>query len=122
MSLELGSTGYPQATYTSSGLHLCQAKYISDLLHKVNMLRAKPLKSPYPLGSKLSKFDGSVLPDPTEYHHVVRALQYFTLTCLELAFSVNQLCQHMRAKKQPIVSLSSTEEYHSLVLTTIELF
>jgi hypothetical protein len=58
---DLGSLGFLlgiQATYTSSGLHLCQAKYISDLLHRANMLGAKPLKSPCPLGSKLSKFDG----------------------------------------------------------------
>jgi hypothetical protein len=97
---DLGSLSFflgIQATHTSSGLHLCQAKYILDLLHRANMLGAKPSKSPCPLGSKLSKFDGSTLLDLIEYRHVVGALQYYTLTHLELAFSVNQFCQHMHA-------------------------
>jgi hypothetical protein len=61
------------------------------------MMEAKPSKSPCPTGSKLSKFDGTSLSDPTEYRHVVGALQYCPLTCPELTFSVNQLCQHMHA-------------------------
>jgi hypothetical protein len=32
------------------------------------------------------------LPHPTEYRQVVGALQCCTLTCPEIAFSVNQLC------------------------------
>jgi hypothetical protein len=39
----------------------------------------------------------SALPDPNEYRHVIRALQYYTITHLELAFSMNQLYQHMHA-------------------------
>jgi hypothetical protein len=84
-----------QATFSSDRLHLCQTKYISDLLHRVQMLGAKLAKSPCSSGAKLSKFDGEVLSDPTEYRHVVGALQYCTLTRPEIAFSVNQPCQHM---------------------------
>jgi len=84
-----------QATFSSDGLHLCKTKYISDLLHRVQMLGAKPAKSPCSSGAKLSKFDGEVLSDPTEYRHVVGALQYYTLTRPKIAFLVNQLCQHM---------------------------
>jgi hypothetical protein len=86
-----------QATFSSNGLHLCQTKYISDLLHRTRMLGAKPSKSPCSSGAKLSKFDGEILPDPSEYRHVVGALQYCTLTRPEIAFSVNQLCQHMHS-------------------------
>ena len=35
--------------------------------------------------------------NPTKYKQVVGALQYYTLTRSEIAFSVNQLCQHMHA-------------------------
>jgi hypothetical protein len=179
-----------QATFSSDGLHLCQTKYISDLLHRTRMLGAKPTKSPCSSGAKLSKFDGEILPDPSEYRHVVGALQYCTLTRPELAFFVNQLCQHMHtpssahwtavkrvlrylkatpshglfyskgplqlqaycdsdwagslddhrstsgfcvflvscliswsAKKQPVVSRSSTEgEYRSMTIATVELY
>ena len=61
------------------------------------MLGAKHSKSPCSSGVKLSKFDGESLPDPSEYRHVIGALQYYTLTRPEIAFSVNQLCQHMHS-------------------------
>jgi hypothetical protein len=84
-----------EVSRTTNGLHLCQAKYISDLLHRTNMQGAKPAKSPCSSGSQLSKSDGEPLPDPTEYRHVVGSLQYCTLTRPEISFSVNQLCQHL---------------------------
>jgi hypothetical protein len=84
-------------TRTDQGLHLCQAKYIADLLHRTHMQDVKPSKSPSSSGLKLSKYDGDPLPHPTEYRQVVGALQYCTLTRPEISFSVNQLCQHMHA-------------------------
>jgi hypothetical protein len=61
------------------------------------MSGAKPANSPCPSGSKLSRYVGSPLPDPTVYRQVVGALQYCTLTRPEIAYSVNQLCQHLHA-------------------------
>lgn len=86
-----------QVTRNSHGLHLCQTKYIFDLLCRTHMEGAKPARSPCPFGSKLSKLDGELLPDPTAYRQIVGALQYCTLTRPEIAFSVNQLCQHMHS-------------------------
>ncbi|KAF5449959.1 hypothetical protein F2P56_030352 [Juglans regia] len=86
-----------QATHNSNGLHLTQAKYIYDLLHRACMLGAKPSKTPVASGSKLSQFEGESLLDPTEYRHVVGALQYYTLTRPDISFFVNQLCQYMHA-------------------------
>lgn len=63
-----------QASRTPTGLHLCQAKYIHSILTRTNMLEAKSTKSPSSSGSKLSKFDGTPLPDPTEYRQIVGAL------------------------------------------------
>jgi hypothetical protein len=97
---DLGTLSYflgIQVTKDASGLHACQTKYISELLHKTHMTEAKPSKTPCTSGSKLSKLDGDLLDDPTIYRQVVGALQYCTLTRLEIAYSVNQLCQHMHA-------------------------
>ena len=86
-----------QVTRDALGLHAYQTKYIFELLHKTHMTEAKPSKTPCTSGSKLSKLDGDLLDDPTIYRQVVGALQYCTLTRLEIAYSVNQLCQHMHA-------------------------
>jgi hypothetical protein len=95
---DLGSLNFflgIQVTRSSAGLHLCQSKYVNDLLNRTKMTEAKPAKSPCPSGSQLSKLDGDSLLDPFEYRSVVGALQYCTLTRPDIAFSVNQLCQHM---------------------------
>jgi hypothetical protein len=97
---DLGSLSFflgIQAQRSPAGLHLSQTKYITELLHRVKMLGAKPASSPCPCGSKLSGLDGDPLPDPSEYRSVVGALLYCTLTRPELSFAVNQLCQFMHS-------------------------
>jgi hypothetical protein len=84
-----------QVTRHNHSIHLCQQKYISELLAKAHMNEAKPATTPCSSGSKLSRHDGEPLPDPTPYRQLVGALQYCTLTRLEIAYSVNQLCQHL---------------------------
>jgi hypothetical protein len=86
-----------QVTCSSDGLHLCQKKYINDLLQRTHMDSAKPTKSPCASRAKLSKYGGVMLDDPTIYRHIVGSLQYCTLTRPEIAFSVNQLCQHLHS-------------------------
>jgi hypothetical protein len=96
----LGSLTYflgIQATRNTAGLHLRQSKYILDLLDRTQMTECKPHSAPCSAGSKMSKFDGEPLSNPTEYRHIVGALQYVTLTRPDIAYSVNQLCQHMHA-------------------------
>jgi hypothetical protein len=97
---DLGALGYflgIQATQDATGLHLRQTKYVLDLLDRTHMTDSKPYKAPCVAGSKMSKFDGELLSNPTEYRHIVGALQYVTLTRPDIAYSVNQLCQHMHA-------------------------
>jgi hypothetical protein len=55
------------------------------------MTDSKPYKAPCVAGSKMSKFDGELLSNPTEYRHIVGALQYITLTQPDIAYLVNQL-------------------------------
>ncbi|XP_062164898.1 uncharacterized mitochondrial protein AtMg00810-like [Alnus glutinosa] len=84
-----------QVTRTSAGLHLCQSKYVHDILARTHMTRARPAKSPCVFGSKLSRLNGEPLPDSNEYRSLVGVLQYCTLTHPDFAYSVNQLCQHL---------------------------
>ena len=86
-----------QATRTEHDLHLCQVKYIADLLTRVHIIGAKAAKSPCSSSSKLSRYDGESLLDPTEYHHLFVFLQCCTVTRPEISFAVNQLCQHLHS-------------------------
>jgi hypothetical protein len=61
------------------------------------MAGPKPGSTPCVAGGKLSWFIGDLLVDPIEYHHIVRALKYCTLTCPNIACSVNQLCQFLHS-------------------------
>ncbi|XP_023917795.1 uncharacterized mitochondrial protein AtMg00810-like [Quercus suber] len=78
------------------GLTLCQSKYASDVLHRFHMENSKPTKTPCCPNVRLTPFEGSILPDPTEYRSMVGALQYLTFTRPDLAFSVHQLYQFMQ--------------------------
>jgi hypothetical protein len=102
-----------------SGLHLNQGKYIIDLLDRVQMLGAKCYAAPYTSGKKLTKLDGDALPDPTTYHNIIGALQYCTLTRLNIAYIVNQLYQFLhcpinkykKAAKRVIWYLKGTQDH-----------
>jgi hypothetical protein len=97
---DLGSLSYIlgiQATRDSASLHLRQPKYILDLLDHTQMSKSKPYPAPCLTSSKISRFDGEPLHNPTAYRHIVGALQYVTITRPDIAYSVNQLCQHMHA-------------------------
>ena len=71
------------------GLHLCQTRYILDLLHRTEFLQSKPMTTPAVSGRRLNLFDGDLLSNPTEYRSVVGALQYLTITCPVISFVVN---------------------------------
>ncbi|XP_047342737.1 uncharacterized mitochondrial protein AtMg00810-like [Impatiens glandulifera] len=83
-------------TRTKDDLFLSQSKYIDNILTRADMLQAKPLHTPVSAASSLSKHDGDPLSDPFLYRSIVGALQYLTLTRLELAFAVNRACQFMQ--------------------------
>ncbi|KAM1277315.1 hypothetical protein ACFX13_030432 [Malus domestica] len=107
---------------SSNGIHLSQSKYISDLLHRTNMVACKPVSTPAVSGKRLSLYDGEPLQDITKFRSVVGALQYLTFTRPDIAFSVNQVCQFMHqpttthwiAVKRILRYLKSTPD-HGLV-------
>jgi histone deacetylase 1/2 len=84
---------------TQDGLVLAQKKYIADLLTQTNMQHAKGVSTPMAATEKLSRQDGVALSsdDSTKYRSGVGALQYLTLTHLDISFSVNKVCQFLSA-------------------------
>ncbi|RVX10904.1 Retrovirus-related Pol polyprotein from transposon RE1 [Vitis vinifera] len=82
---------------STSGLHLSQHKYITDLLACTSMTDSKSVHSPMASGYALSIHDGTPLEDGTTYRSVVGALQYCTLTRPNISFVVNKVCQFMHS-------------------------
>jgi histone deacetylase 1/2 len=86
-----------EAKKAHNGILLTQQKYTSDLLHRVGMKNCKPMNTPMSSTDKLSLLDGDPLgpKDITEYKSIVGALQYLTLTRLDISFVVNKVCQFL---------------------------
>lgn len=85
----------------ANGLHLSQAKYICDLLKKTNMDASKPVTSPMSASVKLSLNDGPLFDKPTLYRNTIGSLQYLSLTCPDIAYSINKVCQFMHNPTVP---------------------
>ncbi|KAI5343199.1 hypothetical protein L3X38_011075 [Prunus dulcis] len=129
---DLGSLHYfraIEASWTTTGLHLIQSKYVLDLLKRTNMLDVKPVSTPGLSSKRLSLHDGDPLPDVTKYCSVVGALQYLTITRSDDCRSIGGYCIYLgsnlvswSSKKQKGVSRSSTEvKYQQLAQTAATL-
>ena len=81
---------------TAFGFVLSQPKNAQDILHKAGMLDCKPCASPIAVKPAVTPTSDHSFANPTLYRSVVGALQYMTITRLDLSFAVNQLCQHMQ--------------------------
>ena len=81
-----------EADRSSQGLHLCQTKYICDLLDWTQMACDKPFASPTVASTKLSNIERELIYDPSTYRQIIVALQYYTITCPNISYVVNQLC------------------------------
>ncbi|KAG8501579.1 hypothetical protein CXB51_003840 [Gossypium anomalum] len=82
---------------SSGSIHLCQRKYIRELLTRSSMANARSVHTPMITSSQLSKDEGEPLADPTEYRSIAGALQYIVLTRPNIAYAVNRVCQFMHA-------------------------
>ena len=81
--------------YFVGGLHLSQQKYNLDLLKHTKMDGSKPLATPISSNNKFSIQDGILMDDLIIYRQTVGALQYVTITQLDISFAVNDAAQLM---------------------------
>lgn len=77
------------------GLFLSQAKYVKDLLTKIEMLDSKVCATPCLPYNRLLLDDGVPYNNPALYRSVVGALQHLTFTRPDISFAVHQVCQFM---------------------------
>nr|XP_023892329.1 uncharacterized protein LOC112004333 [Quercus suber] len=77
---------------TPTGLFLSHGKYAQDLLQCAHMSDCNAISTPMALKSTIDFF-----PNPSLYRNIVGALQYLTITCPDLSYTINSICQHMHA-------------------------
>jgi histone deacetylase 1/2 len=84
---------------TPDGLVLSQERYAADILTRSGRDKAKIIDTPLSSFMKLIIADGGKLgsEDSTCYRSLVGALQYLTLTWLDISFAVNTVCQFLHA-------------------------
>lgn len=110
---------YLEVTPSGDGFHLCQTKYIGDILKKTYMLKSKGWKTPINVSVKFQKNQGIIFENLSLYRSIVRSLQYVTLTCPDIAFTINKLSQflaasttqHWQACKRVMIYLQNTAHY-----------
>ncbi|XP_019184565.1 PREDICTED: uncharacterized protein LOC109179510 [Ipomoea nil] len=94
---DLGTPGFflgIETVKTDIGLMLSQRRYMKDILSRAGMTECKPLTTPAAVTPPVSS-TAELHDNPTQYRHVVGALQYLTITRPDLSYAVNRLCQFM---------------------------
>jgi hypothetical protein len=88
-----------EVKYVVDGLCLSQRKYTTDLLKRAGMLACKFVPTPLSPTEKLSAQEVEPLSseDATRYRSIIGTLQYLTLTCPDISFSVNKVCQYLHS-------------------------
>jgi hypothetical protein len=79
------------------GILLTQMKYAADILAKAGMSKCKKVGTLLPMSEQYSAYKGTSLDikEATRYRSIVGALQYLTLTRVDISFSVNKVCQFL---------------------------
>ncbi|KAL6328748.1 hypothetical protein AAG906_003765 [Vitis piasezkii] len=70
-----------------------------DPLYKANMLNVKSNPTPMCQGTKIHLADSDLFEQLTLYWSIIGALQYLTLTRLDISFVVNKLSQYLQAPR-----------------------
>ncbi|CAN1323102.1 Retrovirus-related Pol polyprotein from transposon RE2 [Linum perenne] len=95
---DLGSLSYflgVQVTRTATNLHMCQEKYIHELLIKSGLHEANPVATPY-YKPKMDN-DAKLFDRPTLFRQLLGGLQYLQMTRPDIAYTTNKLSQTMHS-------------------------
>lgn len=79
------------------GYFLSQPKYAREILQKAGLVDCKPCSSPSVVKPVSMPSSFAHFAYPALFRRIVGALQYLTITRPDLAFAVNQACQHMHS-------------------------
>jgi hypothetical protein len=81
------------------GFYLSQSRYAEQILDHASMTQCKATSTLIDANGKLPS-DGPAIDDATSYRSIAGALQYLTITRLDLAFAIQQACLYMHNPRQ----------------------
>ena len=77
------------------GISLNQRKYLLKVLLDSGMLGCKPMRTPMEQHLRLSKDEGELIDDPSQYRRLIGRLMHLILTRPDLCYAVNRLSQFL---------------------------
>ncbi|XP_047306358.1 uncharacterized mitochondrial protein AtMg00810-like [Impatiens glandulifera] len=98
---ELGTFLGLQIKNFYKGLFVSQINYEKKLVEKFGMTDGKKRYTPLDVNPKLSRDEGTCLPDPRPYRALVGSLIYLTITSSDIAYAVGVVSRYMQEPRKP---------------------
>lgn len=102
-SKDLGSLRYFPSLVVArneNGITLNQRNYNLEILKDIGQLGCRPVKTPMEHNFHLSKSEGKLIPDPSEYRRLIGRLLYLTLTRPDITYAVHRLSQFLAEPRE----------------------